>query len=47
VIRDTSAGRYVDRHRLHYLHVVTSRFAVKGPSITPRPSQGQPLIAQA
>jgi alkanesulfonate monooxygenase SsuD/methylene tetrahydromethanopterin reductase-like flavin-dependent oxidoreductase (luciferase family) len=44
VIRDVATGRYVDRDKLHYVDFVGKYFAVKGPSITPRPPQGQPVI---
>lgn len=45
VIRDVSTGRYVDRDKLHYIDFVGKYFSVKGPSITPRPPQGQPVVA--
>ena len=44
-IRDAATGRFVDRDKLHYIDFVGSHFAVRGPSITPRPPQGQPLVA--
>ena len=44
VIRDIAAGRYVDRDKLHYIDFAGKYFSVKGPSITPRPPQGQPVI---
>ncbi len=44
VIRDTSTGRFVDTDRLHYIGFSGKWFSVKGPSITPRPPQGQPLV---
>jgi alkanesulfonate monooxygenase SsuD/methylene tetrahydromethanopterin reductase-like flavin-dependent oxidoreductase (luciferase family) len=44
-IRDVTTGRFVDRDKLHYIDFEGKRFSVKGPSITPRPPQGQPLIA--
>ncbi|MFM9449224.1 LLM class flavin-dependent oxidoreductase [Streptomyces acidiscabies] len=43
-IRDTATGRFVDREKLHYIDFEGRRFSVKGPSITPRPPQGQPLV---
>jgi alkanesulfonate monooxygenase SsuD/methylene tetrahydromethanopterin reductase-like flavin-dependent oxidoreductase (luciferase family) len=43
-IRDAGRHRFVDRDKLHHIHFVGERFAVRGPSITPRPPQGQPLI---
>ncbi|MEV4559583.1 LLM class flavin-dependent oxidoreductase [Kitasatospora sp. NPDC049285] len=44
-IRDVASGRFVDRAKLHYIDFEGSRFSVRGPSITPRPPQGQPLVA--
>ncbi|MGW5381284.1 LLM class flavin-dependent oxidoreductase [Nocardia sp. NPDC003963] len=44
-IRDSSSGRFVDREKLHYIDFAGDNFSVKGPSITPRPPQGQPLLA--
>ncbi|WP_067574321.1 LLM class flavin-dependent oxidoreductase [Nocardia acidivorans] len=44
-IRDAATGRFIDRDRLHYIDFVGDNFSVKGPSITPRPPQGQPPIA--
>jgi len=44
VIRDVSTGRFVDRDKLHYIDFAGDRFTVKGPSITPRPPQGQPVV---
>ncbi|WP_345711043.1 LLM class flavin-dependent oxidoreductase, partial [Kineococcus glutinatus] len=41
VVRDTATGRYVDRDKLHHVDFRGERFSVKGPSITPRPPQGQ------
>jgi alkanesulfonate monooxygenase SsuD/methylene tetrahydromethanopterin reductase-like flavin-dependent oxidoreductase (luciferase family) len=43
-IRDAATGRFVDRDRLHYVDFAGPTFSVRGPSITPRPSQGQPLV---
>ena len=45
VIRDVATGRYVDRTKLHYIDFTGRYFSVKGPSITPRPPQGQPVVA--
>jgi alkanesulfonate monooxygenase SsuD/methylene tetrahydromethanopterin reductase-like flavin-dependent oxidoreductase (luciferase family) len=45
VIRDLETGRYLDGSRLHYADFRGTRFAVRGPSVTPRPPQGQPLVA--
>ncbi|QFZ23050.1 LLM class flavin-dependent oxidoreductase [Saccharothrix syringae] len=44
-IRDVATGRFVDRDKLHYIDFEGRYFSVKGPSITPRPPQGQPLVA--
>jgi alkanesulfonate monooxygenase SsuD/methylene tetrahydromethanopterin reductase-like flavin-dependent oxidoreductase (luciferase family) len=43
-IRDQSTGRFVDRDKLHYVDFEGRWFDVRGPSITPRPPQGQPLV---
>ncbi len=45
VIRDVATGRYIDRDKLHYIDFAGEHFSVKGPSITPRPPQGQPVVA--
>ncbi len=45
VIRDVATGRYIDRDKLHYIDFTGKHFSVKGPSITPRPPQGQPVVA--
>ncbi len=45
VIRDTATGRFVDRDKLHYIDFAGRWFSVRGPSITPRPPQGQPVVA--
>ena len=45
VIRDVASGRFVDRDKLHYIDFEGKYFSVKGPSITPRPPQGQPVVA--
>jgi alkanesulfonate monooxygenase SsuD/methylene tetrahydromethanopterin reductase-like flavin-dependent oxidoreductase (luciferase family) len=44
-IRDVATGRFVDRDKLHYIDFEGRWFSVKGPSITPRPPQGQPIVA--
>lgn len=44
-IRDAATGRFVDRDKLHYVDVENRFFSVRGPSITPRPPQGQPVVA--
>ncbi|MFD8820091.1 LLM class flavin-dependent oxidoreductase [Streptomyces sp. NPDC059627] len=43
-IRDAATGRFIDRDKLHYIGFEGRQFSVKGPSITPRPPQGQPLV---
>jgi alkanesulfonate monooxygenase SsuD/methylene tetrahydromethanopterin reductase-like flavin-dependent oxidoreductase (luciferase family) len=45
IIRDATTGRYVDIDKLHYIDFAGKYFSVKGPSITPRPPQGQPVVA--
>jgi alkanesulfonate monooxygenase SsuD/methylene tetrahydromethanopterin reductase-like flavin-dependent oxidoreductase (luciferase family) len=45
VIRDSDTGRFVDREKLHYIDFHGRYFRVKGPSITPRPPQGQPVVS--
>ena len=44
VIRDVPTGRFIDRDKLHYIDFSGDHFTVKGPSITPRPPQGQPVV---
>jgi alkanesulfonate monooxygenase SsuD/methylene tetrahydromethanopterin reductase-like flavin-dependent oxidoreductase (luciferase family) len=44
VIRDRATGRYIDRSKLHYVDFEGAFFSVRGPSITPRPPQGQPIV---
>jgi alkanesulfonate monooxygenase SsuD/methylene tetrahydromethanopterin reductase-like flavin-dependent oxidoreductase (luciferase family) len=44
VIRDVATGRFVDRDKLHYTDFTGDHFSVKGPSIVPRPPQGQPPV---
>ncbi|SHN47266.1 LLM class flavin-dependent oxidoreductase [Cryptosporangium aurantiacum] len=43
-IRDAATGRFIDRDKLHYIDFSGRFFDVKGPSITPRPPQGQPPV---
>ncbi|WP_020116749.1 LLM class flavin-dependent oxidoreductase [Streptomyces canus] len=43
-IRHAATGRFIDRDKLHYIDFEGQHFSVKGPSITPRPPQGQPLV---
>ncbi len=44
-IRDVATGRFVDVSKLHYIDFTGRWFSVRGPSITPRPPQGQPVVA--
>ncbi|MFD8738587.1 LLM class flavin-dependent oxidoreductase [Streptomyces sp. NPDC059618] len=44
-IRDAATGRFIDRDKLHYIDFEGAHFRVKGPSITPRPPQGQPVVS--
>ncbi|WP_030855972.1 LLM class flavin-dependent oxidoreductase [Streptomyces sp. NRRL S-37] len=43
-IRDAATGRFIDRDKLHHIDFEGRYFSVRGPSITPRPPQGQPLV---
>ncbi|MGW4634573.1 LLM class flavin-dependent oxidoreductase [Nocardia sp. NPDC004415] len=43
-IRDVATRRFIDRDKLHYVDFEGSHFSVRGPSITPRPPQGQPVV---
>jgi alkanesulfonate monooxygenase SsuD/methylene tetrahydromethanopterin reductase-like flavin-dependent oxidoreductase (luciferase family) len=48
VIRDVPTGRYLDVDKLHYVDVENGSYSVKGPSIIPRPPQGQlPVLLPA
>ncbi|ARU51970.1 hypothetical protein CBR64_11240 [Cellulosimicrobium cellulans] len=47
VVRDVATGRYLDRERVHYVDFEGESFAVKGPSIVPRPPQGRPVVLAA
>lgn len=48
VIRDVPTGRYLDVDKLHYIDFEGANYSVKGPSIIPRPLQGQlPVLAPA
>ncbi|MER6977960.1 LLM class flavin-dependent oxidoreductase [Streptomyces carpinensis] len=44
-IRDVATGRFIDRDKLHYIDFEGRFFSVKGPSITPRPPQGRPIVS--
>ncbi|SED58241.1 LLM class flavin-dependent oxidoreductase [Rhodococcus koreensis] len=43
-IRDVETRRFIDRDKLHYIDFEGRYFSVRGPSITPRPPQGQPVV---
>ena len=43
-IRDVATGRFIDREKLHYIDFQGNWFNVRGPSIVPRPPQGQPVV---
>ncbi|MGW4369522.1 LLM class flavin-dependent oxidoreductase [Nocardia takedensis] len=43
-IRDVPNRRFIDRDKLHYIDFEGEHFSVRGPSITPRPPQGQPIV---
>jgi len=43
-IRDAATGRFIDRDKLHHIDFEGEWFDVRGPSITPRPPQGQPVV---
>jgi len=45
IIRDRATGRYIDRDKVHYIDYEGRFFSVRGPSITPRSPQAQPLVA--
>ncbi|TWS19479.1 LLM class flavin-dependent oxidoreductase [Tsukamurella asaccharolytica] len=44
-IRDVATRRFIDRDKLHRTDFSGRFFSVRGPSITPRPPQGQPVVA--
>lgn len=44
VIKDVATGRYLDPNRVHHVDFEGATFSVKGPLITPRPPQGQPVV---
>ncbi|MFC8528104.1 LLM class flavin-dependent oxidoreductase [Nocardia sp. NPDC057227] len=43
-IRDVENRRFIDRDKLHRIDFEGRFFSVRGPSITPRPPQGQPVV---
>src|SRR5262249_17945510 len=45
IIRDVATGRYVDRDEVHYNDFTGKYCSVKGPPLTPRPPQCQPVVA--
>ncbi len=45
IIRDKATGRYIDRDKVHYIDFEGRFFSVRGPTITPRSPQAQPLVA--
>ncbi len=47
VIRDVERHRFLDPDRLHHVNFRGRHFSISGPSITPRPPQGQPVGAIA
>lgn len=44
-IRDVATDRFLDADKLHTVDFESDRFTIRGPSITPRPPQGQPVVA--
>jgi alkanesulfonate monooxygenase SsuD/methylene tetrahydromethanopterin reductase-like flavin-dependent oxidoreductase (luciferase family) len=44
-IRDVATRRFIDGDRVHRVDFTGRFFSVRGPSITPRPPQGQPVVA--
>lgn len=44
-IRDVTTDRYLDADKVHQIDFEGAYFSVRGPSITPRPPQGQPVVA--
>ncbi|GAA4735118.1 LLM class flavin-dependent oxidoreductase [Phytohabitans rumicis] len=43
-VRDAATGRFIDRDKLHYIDFAGKWLTVRGPSIVPRPPQGQPVV---
>ncbi|MEV3854599.1 LLM class flavin-dependent oxidoreductase [Streptomyces sp. NPDC050095] len=43
-LRDVATGRFLDREKLHYVDFEGRTFSVRGPSIVPRPPQGNPVV---
>ncbi|KQR99282.1 MAG: LLM class flavin-dependent oxidoreductase [Microbacterium ginsengisoli] len=44
-IRDAATDRFLDADKVHTIDYVGERLSVRGPSITPRSPQGQPVVA--
>ncbi|MCJ1706048.1 LLM class flavin-dependent oxidoreductase [Microbacterium sp. VKM Ac-2923] len=44
-IRDAATDRFLDADKVHRIDFEGRFFSVRGPSITPRPPQGQPVVA--
>ncbi|PTT15982.1 FMNH2-dependent monooxygenase [Microbacterium sp. HMWF026] len=44
-IRDVETDRFLDADKVHQVDFEGRFFSVRGPSITPRPPQGQPIVA--
>ncbi|WP_181783237.1 LLM class flavin-dependent oxidoreductase, partial [Pseudonocardia pini] len=44
-IREVETRRFIDRDKVHTVDVENRFFSVRGPSITPRPPQGQPVVS--
>lgn len=44
LVADAASGHFLDPARLHYADFEGDLFSVKGPSITPRPPQGQLVV---
>jgi len=44
VLKDVPTGRYLDPDKVHHVDFTGTRFSIKGPSITPRPPQGRPVV---
>ncbi|GMA25284.1 FMNH2-utilizing oxygenase [Luteimicrobium album] len=43
-IRDVATQRFIDRNKVHRVDFESRFFSVRGPSITPRSPQGQPVV---
>jgi alkanesulfonate monooxygenase SsuD/methylene tetrahydromethanopterin reductase-like flavin-dependent oxidoreductase (luciferase family) len=43
-IRDVATQRFIDRDKVHRVDFESRFFSVRGPSITPRSPQGQPVV---